>query len=237
MSILGVDFSENQTTLPWSAWASKLGFAIGRSSIGYRQDVSYPEYLTGAANVGIKNLGAYHVILHHDAEIAFFDPVRQADVFISRLKALPLGMAFLDIEAAGVTEAMVRAFCDYYDANGTVPLGLYGNLSLEGLLGPNRARYAKYPLWQADYGPGLITSTPPAGNFPRALNIGHRVLWQFAGNNGRLAPYTKPIDLSQFDGSEQELATLFGHSITPPTTLRQELEDIRDRLNSVIARM
>lgn len=221
MSILGVDFSENQRTLPFPAWVQtqEVRFCFGRATIGYRQDAVYPQYLYQAQDAGIEFRGAYSVILHHDSNVSFFDPVRQCRTFIERLIPGLVSLAVLDIEAAGVTEGMVRQWCDVYDAEGPVPLLLYGNLNLENILGINNPRYDRYDLWNADYGPGTITSVPPVGSqYPRTSRVGKNRgrLWQFAGNNGRLAPYTFPIDLSRFDGTETELAEFFGVQSQPP---------------------
>src|SRR3990167_4418810 len=211
--LLGIDFSSHQHPMPWEEWENVV-YCIGRSSIGYRQDSTWPGEMARAADAGKKYRAAYGVILHHDREMAFFDPIRQCQVFISTLMPGLVTLAMLDIEAAGVTEQMVWAWVSYYRDHGPLPLILYGNKALENILGINNIKYANYEVMCADYGPGLITSTPPEGPYPRYPRVGKNRgrLWQFAGDNGRLSPYAHPIDLSRFDGTETELAELFGVS-------------------------
>lgn len=238
MTILGVDFSENQLpNLPFPAWfAQGLRIAIGRVSIGYRRDAQYPRHLEQARAAGFECRGGYGVILHHDREVPFFDPVRQANVFVDALIPGLTTVSVLDLELAGglnlpLTEPMVRAWCDRYDARCRLPLWIYGNTWIQRLLGSNPARYLKYFKWVSDYGffaPG--TNAPPlrsepyqVAGLPRMPAVaGPMVLLQFAGDNGRRPPYPRPIDLNVFEGTEAELKALFGLSAPaqPPAVIR-----------------
>lgn len=223
MAILGTDVSENQSRdLPWAAWPFR--FVIGRATIGYRRDALYPWHLQQAAANGVLCRGAYHALLHHDREIAYFEPVRQCRAFLDSLIPGLTQICALDIEAAGMTEPLVRAWCDYYDAHCPLPLLLYSNTALNAILAPNPARYLKYFKWVSDYGPYAPgTDRPPLRSDPWTMpgrplmpNVaGPMKIWQYAGDNGRRPPYNRPIDLNVFQGTEAEMNALFGLAPEP----------------------
>jgi GH25 family lysozyme M1 (1,4-beta-N-acetylmuramidase) len=198
---LGIDASEWQNrALPWAEWRQRhdLRWMYARVSVGTRRDALYPAHHEQARAAGVDWRGGYAAILAGDG-------AAQARVFVSLLEPGLIQFAVLDVEAFGVTEAMVRAFCDTFDAICGLRLYLYGNLALERILGRNNPRYDPYDLIAADYGPGTITSVPLTDG-PRAPSIGGELVgWQYAGDGGRLEPYTGPIDLNLWYG---ELPTM-----------------------------
>lgn len=188
--ILGVDVSKYQpVNLPWREWAGRVSVVSIQITHGHEAEPKAVEHHNNAMATGYSCVGAYHYLLPGDGagQAAFF------------LKSLLPGYSWLmlDIEDPGVTAADVEAFCTFIDAHSNLPLVLYGNHSLEALLGANNPRYSKYGLVVADYGDGFITSIPPEMT-PHVPHVGHRIGWQFTGR-GRQAPYLENIDLTTWD--------------------------------------
>jgi GH25 family lysozyme M1 (1,4-beta-N-acetylmuramidase) len=188
MTTLGIDISHWQAEpLPWAAWRDRV------SVVGIKlTDGSSPDWLAGAHLAAAKAAGYTRLFGYH-----YLEPMSgsaQADNFRARLSAA-FTFAVLDVEEMGLSEPVMRAFCDNYDAHETRPLVLYGNGNLLApLIAQNPARYAQYGIWWAEYGPNLPTSTPPyaSPHTPAGLRI---VAWQFTGK-GQLAPYPNRIDLT-----------------------------------------
>jgi GH25 family lysozyme M1 (1,4-beta-N-acetylmuramidase) len=211
MPVLCVDVSENQpVNLPWPEWkAAGLGLAITRSSIGIREDTNYVKHREHARAAGLLTT-EYHALLHHDAEIAFFDPARQAETFVSLFIPGWRGPAWVDVEAAGITEPFLRAFVERYESVTTRALGIYTSAAAwNRLIHGNHARYHDYFAWIADYGDGMVTSVPlkPGPDMPDTW--ADWLLYQFAGDNGRMKPYAGKIDLSLYSGTALDLAALW----------------------------
>jgi GH25 family lysozyme M1 (1,4-beta-N-acetylmuramidase) len=188
----GVDVSENQAAaLPWPAWyATGYRVAVARASIGFRDDANFARYVAEAYAAGF-TVGAYHAILGHQ----YYDPTRQAREF---LELIPPQVSFLvlDDEAPGVSDADVLAWESYVFHRSPLPLILYGNWQLA-------AHVAALPVlgqlgvWWAGYPTAPNLTTVPPWPTPRNVPAGLRVVgWQYAGDNGRLPPYTRAIDLS-----------------------------------------
>jgi GH25 family lysozyme M1 (1,4-beta-N-acetylmuramidase) len=208
-TVLGVDVSSDgqHTGLPWPAWrAAGARFAIIRLSIGYRIDEAWRQHEAEAQNAGVMTT-AYHALLAPP-----YDPARQAELFVSLFFSLSSPWhppAFVDVEAAGITEPHLRAFVERYRQLTSRALGIYTSASKWAeLIHGNHAFYSAMPLWVADYGPGAITTFPP----PFSLSLSFSLppwsswsLWQFAGDNGRLPGYPGGIDLSVFNGTWADL--------------------------------
>lgn len=210
---LGVDVSHHNDwkALPWAEWvAGGLEVAVARASIGYQMDSAWPHHIERAAAAGVATRGAYHFLLHSEPDgpghTFFYDPVQECQNFL-KLRVPGLAFCMLDVEAEGITGADVEQWCAHYDAHCDLPLVLYGNMDLEHVCGAGNPKLARYGLLVSDYGffaPGTsalpLRSTPPADpRLPRVPKVGRKIGWQFAGDNGRKAPYTGRIDLSLWD--------------------------------------
>lgn len=122
-----------------------------------------------------------------------------------------------DVERPGLTEAMVSLWCDVYDNETDVPLWIYtSQTAWNRIIRLNPARYEKYGLVVADYGPGTTTSEPfqwpgrPLIPKPWAFQTRPYEIWQYAGDNGRLeGAGQRAIDLSEYQGTEAELRARF----------------------------
>jgi GH25 family lysozyme M1 (1,4-beta-N-acetylmuramidase) len=196
MTTLGVDISRwNPPNLPWAAWRATVGVVCIQLTHGLQLDAGAAGHFRAVKDQGFV-LGGYHYFMDHDSETTRYDPVAQAILFASQLGPA-FQFAALDVEADGLTELELRAFCDYWDANRLRPLVLYGNQLLASLIASNPARYKHYGIWWAEYGAQVTGSAPPypAPHVPAGLHVAG---WQFAGNGGRLAPYTGAIDLTQW---------------------------------------
>lgn len=238
--IRGTDVSLHQPIdLPWQSWKQihDLRYMIARLTIGYLMDEEAYIHIDKARQANIL-VGGYHLLMAFHPEIGAYDPVRQAKAFLSVLDRSKVKVAMLDIEVANLTTDTVTKWCDYYDANCNLPLIMYGNTwYLNQLLRPAE-RFSKYYVMIAAYGPGTPTSNPPAGNYPFPEiwknQPNNKKFWQFAGDNGRLSPYTGRIDLSQYLGTEQELQTLFSGALPPDEELSMgQKEEIAERLSVI----
>lgn len=194
MTTLGVDASDNQSaTLPWPEWYARgWRVAVLRAAIGFRPDAHFARYVIEAYRAGFI-VAAYHAILGHQ----FYDPVRQAEDFLE-LVTSQVSLLVLDDEAPGVSADDVAAFVARVTARTALPLVLYGNWNLAVHMATRPALYA-LPVWWAGYPTAPLPTTEPPWPRPRNVPPALRVAgWQYAGDNGRLPPYTGPIDLSQW---------------------------------------
>lgn len=176
MTLLGVDVSRYQLEpLPWPAWrAAGLAVVVIQVSHGLDPEPQAREHLAAAVAAGIPTIGAYHFLTPGDGGA-------QAAAFLLSLRPQHR-FAALDVEQAGVTAGDVLAWLAVF--KDALPLVLYGNYSLlVGILN-ERPELKRYPIWWSQY-PGF---TPPAD----LRVVGH----QYAGNDGRLAPYEGAIDLT-----------------------------------------
>lgn len=243
--IRGTDVSLYQPiNLPWREWkqAHDLKYMIARLTIGYVMDDTAYVHIDKAINENIL-VGAYHLLLPQYPMIEYYNPIRQAAAFLSVLDKSKIRVSMLDIEVDGLSISQVTNWCNYYDDNCDLPLILYGNTwYLNQLLKPVE-RFSKYHVMIAAYGPGIPTSVPPAGFYPFPEIWKHqpenKKFWQFAGDNGRLSPYTGRIDLSQYLGTEEELVKLFGGmsdeelSMGQKTEIREQLQIISDAIDNI----
>jgi GH25 family lysozyme M1 (1,4-beta-N-acetylmuramidase) len=110
MTIFGVDVSHYQGAVNWAkAEAAGVAFGIAKATQGTSfTDDRYAQNVAGARAAGVVP-GAYHFLTGAD-------PVRQAE-FFDRVVGDPEGiLVALDVEGAGCTAGIVRAWVDRYRA-------------------------------------------------------------------------------------------------------------------------
>jgi len=189
--ILGIDVSHFQDKpLPWAEWAGRVSVVCIQTYHGDHVEPLADVHLANALVAGYSHIGAYALLWPGQT-------AEQAAAFIRTLKSAHTWAA-LDVEVAGLVGTDVLNWCTYFSANCSLSLVLYGNNQLAAIIAayPELKRYG---VWYAGYPtfPNLCTVPP----FPQPRNVpaslAERVVgWQYAGDNGRLPPYTGAIDLT-----------------------------------------
>ena len=194
----GLDVSHYQGTVQWSRLpAQGIHFAFVKATDGVGgKDPLFTANWTGAREAGVLR-GAYHFFrAEHPGDA-------QAEHFLSQIGALEAGdlPPVLDIEVTDntATPALVEGALQWLQAvearTGRLPIvytdPYFGRTYLAD------ARFAKYPLWIADY------SADPT-RLPGAWNGKEWSFWQHS-EKGQVPGIEGPVDLNAFRGSPADL--------------------------------
>lgn len=196
MTSLGIDVArwQNPFALPYPAWiAAGLEVVLIQVTHGTEPEPVADEHLEVATAAGVPYLGAYHWLTPGQAE-------QQYAEFLSAYDAA-YAFAALDVEQAGVTAADVLTWVTLYQKwNTASSLVLYGNNQLAAIIAAHpELRHAARGVWWAAYPTFPNPCTRPPFDRPRNVPAGLRLAgWQYAGNNGRLPPYSGAIDLTEW---------------------------------------
>lgn len=220
----GIDVTglyQDPARMRYGAWR-ELGFAYGfyEVAIGLRVMPHIDAHRNGMRGAGLLT-GPYQAL--HEAVPA----AAQCRLLLDLAEPNDPMPDMLDFEREGLTERMLREWCDEHDARTERELWIYtGKGVWERKVPPAaRPRYARYglliaayPFDRPDYKPdgtwqGQLMdpasvarrSTPPAGvlpNLPAPWTAYDA--WQHSGH-GRLPGYAKDLDLQVYAGTEAEL--------------------------------
>jgi len=226
--ILGADYSHWDFTLkdPYTggryyvpinyqvAISNGVRYVFLKACNGATDTACYKDAMRDARAAGL--LAAPYVWLYPDNNVS----VRlQADFWYSRLKDEKL--LVIDIEVTPTDSGNV--FPDFDDLYGAIvrlrELGFTGRIMIYTghyywLTYGSPAEYWKqYPVWLARYAAYPPQITPPWTGY---------TFWQFS-SKGDPALYgvtngKDSVDLNRFEGTQEELETLFGGAALPPTT-------------------
>jgi len=192
MQALGCDISRYQRGFPFAAArAAGLSFAFARASTGNEPDPTFAEHVRGAE--GQLLLGGYHALQPRiPAAVqarAFYAALAAGDGF--RLALPPV----VDVEKAGVNEALVTGFLDELAGLWDRPAMVYTSRSKwHVLVGWSKGWAAGHELWVAHWKaerPAL--PTPWTG----------WTFWQYDVAKVRFWP--RQLDLDRYNGTEEEL--------------------------------
>lgn len=193
MTHTGIDLShyQNPFALPYADWlAHGLEVVVIKISDGTGSEPVAEEHLTVAMAAGVPHLGAYHYLQPGNGN-------SQCMMFLT-MRENAYTFSALDVEQVGVTAQDVLDWIITYERQSAgIPLVLYGNNTLLGPIMQAHPEIWKYLVWWAEYPTYPQTTSVPPFPMPHGVPSGLSVAgWQFAGDNGRLAPYASAIDLS-----------------------------------------
>lgn len=187
----GFDVSRYQVTITGQKWKdSGASFVIARASYSYlNADLTYGGHIASARSAGLL-CGAYHYLT------AFRSGAEQARFFVDVAGAgLELGL-WADVESAGLTEKIVREFCEECERLTGKKPGIYTRKTFwESYIGRQLAWASAHPLWVAHY----ITATQPA--IPNSWQTWD--IWQWAIK--RPAFYAGYLDHNYYNGTKDDL--------------------------------
>lgn len=203
-----------------------LGFCYGfyELAIGLRRIQYAAEHRAGMRAAGYLT-GPYQAL--HES----YNPVEQCRLLLDLRGPDDELPNMLDVERAWLSEPLLRAFCDYYDAHSDRELVIYTGYPSWGRIVPPEARprYARYSLMIAAYpfdapagmaqpmDPASVAlrSTPPADRRPTLPAPWKQAwAWQHTGH-GRLPGYGNDLDLQVHSLTEAELRAKYGKSAPP----------------------
>lgn len=216
MTIRGVDVSFWQPPdFPWPAavaWGAR--FAFIRAGGGYIEDTGYERHRTNARAHGLLT-GAYWALFHHNPpayEPTIFDPLRQAQAFVSLLADDDELPAVVDVEKDGVTRQLLGAFVREFERLTTRRLLVYtSQMAWHALIGRGATEFARLGLWVTNYNGGAL-------ELPDIWQASGPVFVQDSGT-GDIPGYDKNLDLDEFNGDEAAFAALTRKARPMPTTL------------------
>lgn len=208
-TLAGIDISK------WNADAATLlreksiAFAFARASFGLTPDPAFAANRKAMRQNGIAH-GAYHVFSYQS------DPAQQAERFAALLgAAAPRELCpAVDVEegsfpsraaappAAAVRDARLSHLLRLEQRIGCIPL-IYTNRAV-GNQYLDDARFARYPLWIADWSAGAKGPVLPAAWH----TAGYR-FWQKSASFAFADEPRDPTDYDQFAGSHADLARLY----------------------------
>lgn len=230
---IGFDFSHHQGTLVTEQqWKdSGAAFLIARASYSFQGsagmslDGSYPDHIASARSAKML-VGAYHYLTK------FNTGVDQARFFVNaanRVEALELPF-WADVEDEGLTETIVRDFCEEVDRLTGRVTGIYTRRSFwEPYIGHRLAWAKDRPLWIAQYPNSYADSSVPSG-LPDTWDTWE--IWQYAVK--RPVFYPKEVDHNVYNGTNETIWQRYG---VKELTLAERVQLLEMRVGALEERL
>ena len=193
--VVGIDVSEDQGTIEWSAAASSINFAIIKATDGVDADPSFQTNWTGARAAGVKT-GAYHFFRNfHGAQEQF----NQLSRTVTDAGGFPIALDIentpkykltpKDVPIIGQLMSLIQ------EQYGKLPIIYTDNGSWSSLGNPDSANgisFVQCPLWIA------YPTSNPSPLYPLPWTAW--TFWQYNWK-GSIPGIAKDVDLDRFAGN------------------------------------